>query len=384
MGRSLRIGKLFGIPIRLHFSWPIVFVYLTVMLALPSGLFPTFSLQMRVIGSIITSLLFFGAVVLHELAHSLVATRMGIPVKSITLFIFGGVAQITREVVRPRDELLIALAGPLCSLVLAGFLGLVWFVLPASLYPYLSIAIFWLAIMNLILALFNLIPGFPLDGGRVLRALFWQGTGNYRKSTYIASWVGRSIGYLFILVGVTAMFTSQLEWAPFFAQFLGLYGGLWLAFIGWLLETAAGNSYQQAEMHHALQVVTAADAMIAPYPCCPSPTLSLREFIQSYAQLAPHHRLPVLEEGKLKGMISLSNIVSVPQQDWETTQIADVMTILDERALVRPGDNALRVLDQMEKHDLSQLLVAEEGSVLGMITRDNLLRLVRTQIQEVK
>lgn len=254
MNNSFSIGKLFGTPLRLHFSWPIIFIYLVIVLSLPSGpgLFPTFSLQMRVLSAIVTSLLFFVSVVIHEQSHNRAAMKRGMPVSSTTLFVFGGVAQTTEEIRRFRTELWIALTGPLGSLGLAAFLLLFWFVLPSNLYVFLSTPVFFLIIMNLWLVLFNLIPGFPLDGGRILRALIWYRTRDSRKSTCIASWAGRGTGYLLVLVGLTIMFTRRLEHIPALLELFGYYGGLWLALLGWLLERAAAASYHQDEVNHIL------------------------------------------------------------------------------------------------------------------------------------
>lgn len=375
MGRSLRVGKLFGIPIYLHFSWFIVLAYLIVVIAAPSGLFSGFSAQMRLVGATATGLVFFACILLHELAHSLIAIRTGIPVKSITLFIFGGVAQITRESIRPRDDLQMALAGPLCSMTLCGLLVGIWFIAPANLRPYISIPVAWLAVMNMIVALFNLLPAFPLDGGRVMRALIWRSTKDYRRSTQVASWSGRTIGYLFMLVGLGSLFTSQLRPAPAFAEFLGLYGGLWLAFIGWILETAASSSYRRVEKRLAFESRTVAEAMVTAFPFNTPPSFNLLQLVTSYGSSVLFHDLPVVEHGKLQGVVTLSRIKAIPQQQWETTSVAAVMTPPGDVMVARPGESVATALQRMEDRALAQLLVIDGEAVVGILTRDSLLHL---------
>ncbi|MBI3040460.1 MAG: site-2 protease family protein [Chloroflexi bacterium] len=183
MGSTFNLGKLFGIRFRLHFSWFVIFILVTVSLVDPD-----YSQWFYWVIGIITSLLFFASVVAHELAHSLVGRANGVPIESITLFIFGGVAQMTKEATRPGAELKMAAAGPACSLLIGGFFGLIFLVMRNIIGP-AAVMIFWLAVMNVTLAAFNLIPGFPLDGGRVFRALLWRFTGNYGRSTRIATLV---------------------------------------------------------------------------------------------------------------------------------------------------------------------------------------------------
>jgi Zn-dependent protease len=225
------LGKLFGIRFQLHFTWFIIFALVTISLV-----YPEYSRWTYWVVGIITSLLFFGSVVAHELAHSLVGRANGVPIESITLFIFGGVAQMTREAPHPSAELKIAVAGPLSSLAIGSAFGLLWLFIPSAPEP-IATMIEWLAVMNGVLAVFNLIPGFPLDGGRVFRSLLWRLTGNYHRSTRIATQVGRGIGYLFMLGGIVIIILrpSDLSW----------FDGIWIVFIGWFLENMARTSYRQ-------------------------------------------------------------------------------------------------------------------------------------------
>jgi len=255
MGKTLNLGKLFGIQFRLHFTWFIIFALVTGLLV-----YPNYTQWLYWVIGIVASLLFFASVVAHELAHSLVGRANGIPIVSITLFIFGGVAQMTREATRPGAELKMAIAGPVCSLLIGGFFGLLSLI-PRIPEP-IAMMIYWLAIMNGILAAFNLIPGFPLDGGRVFRSILWYFSGNYSRSSRIATRVGQGFGYLFILGGILIMFLHPFD--------LTWFDGIWIAFIGWFLESAASASYRQIRRQEALSSMPAVEVVTSDRPTVPS------------------------------------------------------------------------------------------------------------------
>ncbi len=259
MGNALNLGKLFGIQFRLHFSWFIIFILVTASLV-----YPDYSKWFYWIIGIITSLLFFASVVAHELAHSLVGRANGIPIESITLFIFGGIAQMTKEVTRPGAELKMAAAGPICSLVIGGFFGFLWLLLPSIPEP-IATMIPWLAVMNGGLAAFNLIPGFPLDGGRVFRSLLWHATENYSHSTRIATRVGQGVGYLFILGGISIIFL-RIFLRPFG---LSWFDGIWISFIGWFLASAASASYRQLRRQEISHNFTTSEETSPDHPVVP-------------------------------------------------------------------------------------------------------------------
>jgi Zn-dependent protease len=240
MRNVLNLGRLFGIQFQLHFSWFIIFIFLTLVL-----IEPYYSHWSYWVIGIVTSLLLFASVLAHEVAHSLVGRASGILIDSITLFIFGGVAHMTEEVKRPGTEMKMAAAGPLCSLIIGILLGLLWFFIKGLPEP-VSIMIWWLAIMNLALAGFNLILGFPMDGGRLLRSLLWRLTGDYVCSTRVAARIGQGIGYLLILSGIVLAILRPfgLTW----------FEGIWIAFIGWFLGSAASASYRQISRQEAIKV----------------------------------------------------------------------------------------------------------------------------------
>lgn len=251
MGKTFNLGKLFGIQFRLHFTWFIIFFLVTGLLV-----YPNYTQWFYWVAGIITSLLFFASVIAHELAHSLVGRANGIPISSITLFIFGGVAHMTREATRPGAELKMAIAGPVCSLAIGGFFGLFLFI-PRMPEP-IAMMIFWLALMNGILAAFNLIPGFPLDGGRIFRSVLWSVTGSYNRSSRIATRVGQGFGYLLILAGIVIMFLRPFN--------MTWFDGIWIAFVGWFLESAASASYRQVLKQDEISSNIAEEAMPSAHP----------------------------------------------------------------------------------------------------------------------
>ena len=260
MGNAFNLGKLFGIQFRIHFTWFIIFILVTVGLV-----YPNYSQWLYWVIGIITCLLFFASVVAHELAHSLVGRANGIPIVSITLFIFGGVAEMTKEATRPDAELKMAAAGPITSLVAGGLFGLLWVSIP-NMAEAVADMILWLAAINGILAGFNLIPGFPLDGGRILRSLLWRFTGNYSRSTRIATRIGQGVGYLFILGGISIIVLRPFD--------LSWFEGVWVAFIGWFLGSAASASYRQLRWQESLPRFPTSEVATSECPPVPPDTLN--------------------------------------------------------------------------------------------------------------
>ena len=371
MNRAFNIGKVFGVQLRLHYTWFIIFTLVTVSLAwqvFPVD-YPRWTPLLYWITAITTSLLFFTSVLAHELAHSLVGRANGIPIKNITLFIFGGIAQMTREVTRPGAEFKMAVAGPACSLVIGSFFfGLLWFFNQGMSEP-IAAMVQWLAYINVLLAAFNMIPGFPLDGGRVFRSILWRVTGNYKRSTRIATQVGRGVGYLFILGGILRMFVFN-DW----------FAGLWLAFIGWFLQNAASASYRQVQWRERLHRFTASEVMTSDCPVV-SPSTTINQLAQGYAFITGHRCFLVTEEGRLMGILTLHNIKAVSQSHWGTTQVKEIMTPVDKLKVAYPDHDALSILEQMDESNIDQMPVVSEGRVIGLIARDNLIRLLRIRSQ---
>jgi Zn-dependent protease len=368
MGNAFVLGRLFGIQFRVHYTWFIIFILITGSLSwqfFPDS-FPGWSWwQYWVVGAA-TSLIFFASVVAHELAHSLVGRTGGITIKSITLFIFGGVAHMSGEANRPGAELKMAVAGPVCSLVIGGLFGLVWF-LNRGANIYVAAMFGWLALVNLSLAVFNLIPGFPLDGGRVFRSLLWRFSGKYLPSTRIATWLGRIVGYLFVLGGLLSTVFLH-DWLS----------GIWLVLIGWFLENAASESYQQAKLRNDLQGFSASQVMTSDYALVPA-DIRINQLVQELIFAGGRDYFLVMNEGKLTGILTLDDIKAIPQRHWPDIQVKDVMTEVDEIRLARPEQNALSIMEQMDEDDLDRMPVADDGRVVGAVSRDNLARFLRVR-----
>ena len=368
MKSSLRLGKVLGIPIGINYTWFIVFAMVTLSLA--TGYFPSrysdWSMAGYVGMGLLTSLLFFASVLVHELAHSVVAMAWGIPVKSITLFIFGGVANIGREPERPLAEFLIAIAGPASSLLLAlGFGALLLVGRFFDLTPLAGLG-YYLGTINLWLALFNMVPGFPLDGGRVFRSVVWAWTGDMNRATRWAATTGRVIAVTMIIGGGIMAITGN--WGS----------GLWLAFIGWFLDNAASQSAQQAGIREALKGYTAGDFATSGCQTVDSNT-PLDWLVRDYVLPQGQNCFLVTEGQQPEGMATLGQIKQVPQQRWGWTPVRQIMTPLSKLEPVRAGEPAYQVLERMLSEQHSLLPVMEDNRLMGLVRRDNLLRFAQTK-----
>jgi Zn-dependent protease len=332
--------------------------------------------------ALVAALLFFASVLAHELAHSLVARAQGLPVRTITLFLFGGVSNIQREPRSPGAEFLMAIVGPITSIVL----GVIFFVLGgvsagtlmhavtpsmaslAHLSPP-AIILLWLGQINILLGIFNLIPGFPLDGGRVLRSILWAATNNLRAATRWASWVGQAIGWLMIIGGLAMIFGIQI---PFFGS--GFLGGLWLAFIGWFLTMAAIQSYRQVVLEDVLEGVPVARLMRPTVPTVPA-TLSISDLVHAHMMGTDERCFAVLRDGDhLVGLVCLDDVRKVPRDAWETTRVQQIMTPMDQLAVVTPQEEASEALTELTGRDVNQVPVVQDGRLVGMLRRRDVLR----------
>jgi len=262
-----------------------------------------------------------------------------------------------------------AAAGPACSAVIGGVFFLVLFLNPGMPEP-VATMVQWLAFMNLGLAAFNLIPGFPLDGGRIFRSILWRSTGDYRRSTRIATQVGQGVGYSFIAGGIVILFLHPFN--------LSWFSGLWIAFIGWFLKNAAQASYRQAQWREALKRFTAAQVMTANCLVVP-PDVTLNRLVQEYVIPTGCRLFMVADKGRLEGVLTLQSIKLVSQQKWGVTQVKEIMTPIDKLKVAYPGQDALSVLEQMDESDINQMLVVSEERVIGLIARDDLISFLRTR-----
>jgi Zn-dependent protease len=370
MGGSIQIGKIFGIPFRVDYSWFLIFIFITLMLSLYT--FPEYWPQGARWGiGIATSILFFASVVAHELSHSLVGIRYGIPVKSITLFLFGGVAHISKEASSPGTELKMALAGPLCSLAL-GLSFYALYRLLGGLNEYVEGLTIWLAYINVILAGFNMIPGFPLDGGRVLRAIVWRIRGDYMRATRIATQAGYGVSYAFIAGGIfTAFFVAG-----------GIINGLWFIFLGFFLNNAARTTYRQTALREALKGYTARDVMAIDFPRIPGNT-TIKELVRRAMLATASPGFMVGDGDRVDGVLTWEQVKRVPRRYWDTTTAVQAMIPIGRIKTVRPGDDALQVLEKMAQENIDLVVVLSDGQVIGLIPRDNLL-LFAQRLQEVQ
>jgi Zn-dependent protease/predicted transcriptional regulator len=360
------IGKIFGIPIYLDTSWFIIFLLITLSLRTQFvSQHPSWTPAQHWALGIITSVLFFGSVLFHELSHSVVALRFKIPVQSITLFIFGGVSRIVRDAPTAAQEFAIAIAGPLSSFFLAGCFWLLAHYVHSN--EMVAAAAGWLWPINLMLAVFNLVPGFPLDGGRVFRGIVWGITGNFDRATKIASTVGKAFAYLMIMFGV---------WRALEGNFIG---GLWIAFIGWFLLSAARQTYAQVTIRTSLTGVLAGDIMSGDIPTV-ARDISIDEYVHEVLRTGQKVHV-VTGAGKPVGLATLSALRSVPRDEWANTSIQAVMLPLDKIHSAAPEEPALGVFERMQQEDINQMPVISEGNIVGMVARDAIMRVLQTRLR---
>ena len=370
---SVKLGKLLGVPVSIDISWFIIFALIVYTLAV--GYFPQvnpgFTPAMNWLGGIFAGLLLFASVLLHELMHSYVARRNGIGIGGITLFIFGGVSRLKEEPKTPESELKMALAGPATSFVLAAvFWGVATFGGRQLLGELGYQVILYLALINFILGVFNMLPGFPLDGGRVLRAILWGSLDSLDRATRYASWVGQFFGYAFIFVG----FAGMLMLRGFFLS------GLWLVFIGWFLNNAAQQSYQQIALRKALSGVDVHRVMTTDYPHV-DPSTHLDDFVHDYLLRYDYSAFPVTEGEDLLGIVTVNEIRDIPREKWPEVLVRDVAKPPDDERVIDEDGDAFDALMHMAEGNLGRLLVMHDGKLMGIVTQDSIVNIVRTKLQ---
>jgi Zn-dependent protease len=370
-GKGITFGKIWGITLRLNPSWFIIFILVTWALAgswFPSA-YPAWSLTEKISAGVITSLLFFASVLVHELMHSYVAQHEGTEVKSITLFIFGGVSEISGEPKKASDEFSMAIAGPLTSLVLGGILLAVWAILrhdAGGAGQFIAAVSYWLGLINVSLGAFNLIPGFPLDGGRVFRSILWGKSGDLRAATKTASQVGRVIAYIFIFIGIFLFFSGN--WL----------NGVWLVLIGWFLDNAASGSYRQVQLNDLLKGHKVSEAMLGDCVSV-SPGLTAEHIINEYALTKGQQCFPVMDGEKLEGIVSFDSLRGVAKEARRDKTAAQIMTPLAKMKTVEPTDELSKVLSIMTEGDVGQVPVVQNGKMVGLVSRERLLSFIDLQ-----
>lgn len=370
MSRGIRIGKLFGIDFSLDYSWFVMFALVTFGLsfALFPQLVPGLSLGSYITIGVITSLLFFGSVLLHEVMHSLVAKSYGMNIEGIRLMLFGGVSQLTDEPKSAAVEFKMAVAGPLSSIVL-GMLFIVLFVVGRRLdfEPAFIAPAFWLGYINVLLGVFNLLPGFPLDGGRVLRSAIWYYTGNLKRATGIATIFGKGLSYLMILAGVIGAVSGNLNL-------------LWFLFLGWYLLRAAESSYQQVIIEEAIEGLRVEQAMTQ-NPKTVDPDLSIDTVIKEGFMKDKSSAYPVVENDKVEGVISINNIKNLPPRSWRRKHVRDVMEPLSGDNVATPDTEISDAINKINRsegngYEDRHLVVIKGGRLIGILNRVDINRAI--------
>ncbi len=368
MQNSYKIATIGGIEVFIHWTWLFAFAFITWSLGdYFYGQYHSWNLLTAYIVGGIAALLLFTTVLIHELAHSFTARANGLPVKTIYLFIFGGVSNLSQEPETPRTELLVAIAGPLASLVLAA-LFFVLFLVTKSAPSQVTVVLGYLATINVILAVFNLIPGFPLDGGRVLRASIWLVTDNLGRATQIAGTVGNGIGYLFILGGlIEALVLGQF------------YSGLWLAFIGWFLHNAASATTQQASLDRLLLGIDVRNVMDQ-IANTAAPDTPIEALVYRHMLNENQRALPVTEtDGTLVGLVTLGDTRNVPREEWGLVPVSRIMTPRDKLLTVAPDASLRDALQIMAEEHFNQIPVMRDGRLVGMLNRGHVLQYIHVR-----
>jgi Zn-dependent protease len=364
-GTSWRVGRIAGIEVRVDSSWAVIALLITYSMYLRVSLVYQDTSTGGAVGlAILSAVLLFGSVLVHELAHALVSQARGIRVQDITLFLFGGATRARVESRGPGDEFLIAVVGPLTSGLLAVLFGIVAGLGGDVLSRPLVGTLGYLAWTNLLLAGFNLVPGFPLDGGRLLRSAIWKATGSIRRATQIASRAGQAVGWLLVAAGVAFLLAGNLA------------GGIWFAFIGWFLVQAARASYQELQLRHMLRGVEAEDVMAGNLLRIP-PDLSLQDAVDDYFMRYDHGAFPVDEQGRTIGLLTLRGVRRVPREQWPARRVRDHMVPLGDQVVVTPDARMDDVLGKLQDGEAGRVLVVQDGEVVGIITPTDLTRWLR-------
>jgi Zn-dependent protease/CBS domain-containing protein len=381
MQSGFHLGRIFGINIRIDWSW--IFVFFLITWNLGTGftqIHEDWSFYLTWGLAFVAALLFFGSVLAHELAHSLMARVQGIPVRRITFFLFGGVSNIEQEPSSPRAEFLITIVGPITSFAL----GLTFIALSgvgiasvttsmrdpsrvlSELSPLITMLL-WLGPVNLMLGIFNLLPGFPLDGGRVLRSILWAVTDNLVRATRWASYVGQGMAWLMIGSGIAMAFGFRI---PIFGT--GFVNGLWLAFIGWFLQNASAASYRQVIVRDILEDVPVSRIMRANPPTV-SADITISDLVTEIMN-KDDHAFPVMKANQLIGIVTLQDMRSIARDTWNQKHVREIMTPKEDLMVIEPWMDSADALSNLMRRAVRQLPVVHDTRLVGLFRRRDIIR----------
>jgi len=364
--RGISLGKIAGIQINLDFSW--FFIFALVLFALAAGYlpraFPGQSTQTYWLAGLIATLFFFASVMAHELAHSLVAIRQGIEIPEITLFIFGGVSRLSQEPTDPGTEIKIAAVGPLTSFALAILFGIFGMILKGFEPSLIVVVISYLAWINLALGIFNLIPGFPLDGGRLLRAFLWWKTGSLTQATKVAADFGKGFAVALMVLGGLQIFAGAL------------INGIWLIFIGMFLRGMSIQGYEELIIRKSLEGVRVEEVMVREVVTVP-PDLTVSQLVHDYFLRYGYRGFPVAENGRVLGVVAVANVGRVPREVQENRRVTEIMTPMSENLLIDPQASLAEALTKMSGGEQERLLVFQGDRLAGLVTKTGLMRFVQ-------
>lgn len=364
MKASFKLFRIAGITVGIHYTWLFAIVFFSWTLAqvyFPAG-YPNWSTWVYWVTGIIASLLIFVSILFHELAHSLVANAKGIPVHSITLFILGGASNLEEEPQKPGAEFVMAIVGPVTSLVLAAALWGFSYLAADKTTPVAAV-LSYLAVVNVYIGLFNLLPGFPMDGGRVLRSIIWGSTGSLTRATDIAGIVGQVFGWIFIGIGLFLMIS------------VNFVNGLWIAFIGWFLNGSADASRKEVALRERLSHIKVRELM-NPNIATITPETTIDEMVTNIFQRQHGRAVPVFKDGRLVGIATITDVKKVTQNKWATTPVQDIMTS-EPLYTVTPDDNLNKAMMLIAGKDINQVLISDQGKCGGILSRADIIRLIQ-------
>ena len=387
--KGFRIGKIFGINIHIDWSWLLIFGLVSWSLASTFGQLHTEWTGLMQWGiALSAALLFFMSVLAHELAHSLVARSRGVPVRNITLFMFGGVSNIQRDPSSPVDELLVTIVGPLTSFLLGAIfliLGTGSFALAnvnllnattmvSQLGPFGTILL-WLGSVNILVGLFNLIPGFPLDGGRIVRSILWGITDNLQKATRWASWMGQAVAWMLIFAGMSMLFGARI---PFLGS--GFINGIWIIFIGWFLQSAAVQSYRKLVVQDILEDTPVKRMMYTDVPVV-NANLSVQTLIDNYIMQSDNRAFIVFDGERMAGLVTIDDIRDISPKSRSQIMVKDVMTPSQKMIVIAPDEEASEAFQRLQSEDIRQLPVINGNRIVGLLRRKDIIRWLQFQSQ---